>query len=83
MENRQLKLNIFSAIFSVVLKPLIKAAKDQFKEHALECVVQIITDLFDKDEEDTKLVPDCGAGNHWDGSKCIPNDPLPPDPTHP
>ncbi|MFA6087415.1 hypothetical protein [Mucilaginibacter sp.] len=53
MENKQLKLSIFSSIFAVVLKPLIKAAKEHFKENALECVIEIITKLFDKDEEVT------------------------------
>ena len=67
-ETNAIKVNIFSGIFKVVLKPLINAVKKEFKEHALEYLIEIVKDIFDKDEEEvtTQGDPTCPPGYYWD-----------------
>jgi len=74
-ETKALKVSIFSGIFKVVLKPLINAVKKEFKEHALEYLIEIVKDIFDKDEEEvtTQGDPTCVPPKVWNPilKKCV------------
>jgi len=73
-ETKALKVSIFSGIFKVLLKPLINAVKKEFKEHALEYLIEIVKDIFDKDDEvTTEGEPTCPQGYVWNGVRCVPD----------
>ncbi len=64
------QIPVLSGLWKMALKPLIKYFKKQFEEHALEMIIAVVTDAFDKhgdDEEETAIKePQCPKGYYWD-----------------
>jgi hypothetical protein len=77
-EQKQFKISIFSSAFKFLLKPLIAAVKKEFKEHALEWLIEIVKDAFEKSDEEIKSepIPTCPKGQEWNPVTKTCQDPI-------